>query len=51
MGLGGNMRALWVEKDELKNSSNFILNAGDALAAAMSCSFFKLISDESEFRV
>jgi hypothetical protein len=51
MGLGGSMRASRVEADELKYSSHFILNVGDALEVAMSCSFSKLSSGESEFRV
>ena len=51
MGLGGSLRASRVEADELKYSSHFILNAGDALEVAMSWSFSKLSSGESEFRV
>ena len=51
MGLGGSMRASRVEGDEFKNSSNLILNAREALAVAMSCSFSKLSSGESEFRL
>jgi hypothetical protein len=51
MGLGGSLRASRVEADELKYSSHFILNAGDALEVAMSCSFSKVSSGESEFRV
>ena len=45
------MRASRVEADELKYSSHFILNVGDALEVAMSCSFSKLSSEESEFKV
>jgi hypothetical protein len=51
MGLGGNLRASRVAADELKYSSHFILNAGDAFEVAMSCSFSKLSSGESEFKV
>ena len=51
MGLGGSLRASRVEADELKYSSHLILNAGDALEVAMSCSFSKLRSGESEFNV
>ena len=51
MGLGGSLRASRVEADELKYSSHFILNAGDALEVAMSWSFSKLSSGETEFRV
>jgi hypothetical protein len=50
MGLGGSLRASRVEADELKYSSHFILNAGDALEVAMSCSFSKFNSGESEFK-
>ena len=50
MGLGGSLRASRVEADELKYCSHFILNAGDALEVAMSCSFSKLSSGESECR-
>ena len=51
MGLGGSLRASRVEAEELKYSSNVILNAGDALEVAMSCNFSKLRSGKSEFRV
>ena len=51
MGLGGSLRASRVEADELKYSSHFIMNAEDALEVAMSWSFSKLSSGESEFRV
>ena len=51
MGLGGSLRASQVKADELKYSSNFILNAGDALEVAMSCSFSKFSSGDSEFKV
>jgi hypothetical protein len=51
MGLGGSLRASRVAADELKYCSNVILNAGDALEVAMSCSFSKVRSGESEFRV
>ena len=51
MGLGGSRRASRVEADELKYSSHLILNAGEALEVAMSCSFSKLSSGESEFIV
>jgi hypothetical protein len=51
MGLGGSLRASRVKADELKYCGNVILNAGDALEVAMSCSFSKLRSGESEFRV
>ena len=51
MGLGGSLRASRVDADELKYSSNFILNAGDALEVAMSCSFSKFSSGDSEYKV
>jgi len=51
MSLGGSLRASRVEAEELKYFSHFILNAGDALEVAMSCSFSKLSSGESEFNV
>ena len=51
MGLGGSLRVSQIEADELKYSSQFILNVGDALEVAMSCSFSKFSSGESEFRV
>ena len=51
MGLGGSMRASQVEADELNYSSHFILNVGDALEVAISCSFSKFRSGESEFNV
>jgi hypothetical protein len=51
MGLEGSLRASRVEADELKYSSHFILDAGDALEVAMSCNFSKLSFWESEFNV
>ena len=51
MGLEGSLWALQVKADALKYSSHFILNIRDVLEIAMSCTFSKFNSGESEFRV
>jgi hypothetical protein len=49
MGFGGTLLASRVIAEELMYSSHFILKLGDALAVAISCSFSKLSSGDTEF--
>ena len=51
MDLGGSMRALRVEADELKYYRNFILNVSDALEVALNCSYSKFSFGDSECKV